>query len=106
MQRALADVQRSGYRFHITLPLPLTQAFGDQCPNPADNGEAVQLVQLSFGKTVMQYSQRLVGHAQRTQKLLAIEQDAVVGRPETQFIAKQPLMLRDVFRLRIGKLHA
>jgi len=107
LKRSLADVQCRRNRFHITLPLalPLAQALDNQRTNPANNRAAGQLVQLSLGKTVMEYGERLVGHTQRTQKLLAIEQDAVISRPETQRAAKKPLMLRRIFRLGISELY-
>ncbi|MNE70115.1 hypothetical protein D3C80_1658850 [compost metagenome] len=107
LKRSLADIQCRRNRFHITLPLalPLAQALGNQRANSANHRVTGQQVQLSLGKTVMECGQRLVGHAQRTQKLLAIEQDAVICRPETQRTAKKPLMLRRVFRFGISELH-
>src|SRR5207253_11477714 len=39
------------------------------------------------------------------QKLLTIEQDAVISGPKTQWTAKKPLMLRRVFRFGISELH-
>src|SRR5476651_123381 len=50
LQCALTDIQLPSDRLHIPLPLALAQPLGNQRPNPADNRETKQQVQLRFGK--------------------------------------------------------
>lgn len=102
LQGALADAQRFRHRFHVASAPP--QVLGDQGAHPGNHGVAAQQTEAGLGKALVNHRQRVIGRAQRRQQLLRVEQEAGLGRAETQRAIEQALVLGNVLRLGIVEL--